>query len=144
VIPVGSPVQLKFNVPYALGSAAALGDPGAGPAVGPAACSPCGWTPSLFLGMGMSATLKDDASLWSASAEYAFSTLTLTSEYTRSRSNQVSVLPGNTFDITADGGYVMLTWLATRWLQPGAYYSLYFPDISNRHGPRAAANKMPR
>jgi len=134
VIPVGSPVQLKFNVPYALGARLLWETPVQGLRLAGSVFA-LRLDTVAFLGMGMSATLKDDASLWSASAEYAFSTLTLTAEYTRSRSNQVSVLPGNTFDITADGGYVMLTWLAARWLQPGAYYSLYFPDISNRHGP---------
>jgi hypothetical protein len=134
VIPVGSPVQLKFNVPYAFGGRLLWETPVQGLRLGASGLA-LHLDTIAFLGPGMSAPLENDSTLWSASAEYAFWTLTFTAEYTRGRSKQVSPLPGNTFDITSDGGYVMLTWLATTWLQPGAYYALSFPDISNRHGP---------
>lgn len=133
VIPVGSPVQLKFNVPRVFGGRLLWETPLQGLRLAGSLFA-LRLDTIAFLGMGLSAPIWNDSSMWSASAEYAFWTLTFTAEYTRSRSKQESTLRSSTLDVTADGGYVMLTWVATRWLQPGAYYSLSFPDVTNRTG----------
>jgi hypothetical protein len=74
-----------------------------------------------------------------ASAEYAAHDVLLSAEYSRWRvgveSNDPSVLPPGRS--VSERGYVMASVRATKWLQPGLYYSLYFPNVDKRSG-RAA------
>jgi hypothetical protein len=134
VVPVGSPVQLKLNVPWAMGGRLLWETPLRGLRVG-ASVLRLRVDSVAYFGMGMSAGIKNDSLLQAYSAEYTVWALTFTAEYTRGHSKQVSVLPGAILDNTGDGGYVMLNWAATSWLQPGAYYALSFLDVGNRHGP---------
>jgi hypothetical protein len=74
-----------------------------------------------------------------ASIEYAAHDVRLSAEYSRwrigVRSTDATLLPsGNS---VSERGYVMGSVRATSWLQPGAYYSFYFPDVDHRSG-RAA------
>jgi hypothetical protein len=39
--------------------------------------------------------------------------------------------------MTSERGYVMGSYRVTKWLQPGAYYSLFFPDVDHRDGRQA-------
>lgn len=74
-----------------------------------------------------------------ASVEYAANDLLLAAEYSRWRvgikSTDATLVPAG--QAVSERGYVMGAFRATKWLQPGAYYSLYFPDVDHRSG-RAA------
>ena len=75
------------------------------------------------------------ATLWLGSAEYAHENLLLSAEYSRwivrTDSNSPAVPSGRT---VSERGYAMAAYRLTPWLQPGAYYSLLFPDIHHRDG----------
>lgn len=73
------------------------------------------------------------------SIEYAAHDVLLSAEYSRWRvgvkSTDATLLPsGRT---VSERGYVMGSVRANKWLTPGAYYSVYFPDVEHRSG-RAA------
>jgi hypothetical protein len=74
--------------------------------------------------------------LWVASAEYGIADLVLTAEYSRwdteQRSNQPMLSPP--IDALSERGYAMVSYRVTPWLQPGAYYSVFFPDVHDREG----------
>lgn len=71
-----------------------------------------------------------------ASVEYAAHDLLLSAEYSRWRasltSTDATLLPS--IDEVSERGYVMGSIRATKWLQPGAYYSVLFPNIEHRAG----------
>jgi hypothetical protein len=70
------------------------------------------------------------------SVEYAAHDLLLAAEYAQQRvittDNMPSLLPLST--IVSDGGYVLGAYHLTRWLEPAAYYSLYYTNVSDRSG----------
>lgn len=73
------------------------------------------------------------------SVEYQAHDVLLAAEYSRWRvgiesSDPSVVRPGR---VVSERGYVMGSVRATRWLSPGLYYSVYFPDVDHRSG-RAA------
>ncbi|MDB5216200.1 MAG: hypothetical protein JWO86_4127 [Myxococcaceae bacterium] len=74
-----------------------------------------------------------------ASVEYAAHDLLLAAEYSKWRvgveSTDPTILrPGR---VVSERGYVMSSLRLNRWLTPGLYYSLFFPDVDHRSG-RAA------
>jgi hypothetical protein len=76
------------------------------------------------------------AVLWVGSAEYARDRLLLSAEYSQwivtvESSNPAAYPPGRT---VSERGYAMASYRLNPWLEPAAYYSLYFPDIHNRDG----------
>jgi hypothetical protein len=85
---------------------------------------------------GMFAKVQFPVHLWVASIEYAGSDLLLAAEYGRwrgkIRSNNPALFPN------ADGRnerfYVMGAYRVLRWLTPGAYYSVYYPNVDDRKG----------
>jgi hypothetical protein len=74
--------------------------------------------------------------LWVASAEYGVGNLMLTAEYSRwvteQRSDQPMLSPP--IDGVSERAYAMASYRVTPWLQPGAYYSVFFPDVDHRAG----------
>ncbi len=72
-----------------------------------------------------------------ASVEYVGHDLLLAAEYSRWRvalnTSDSSVVPpsGN---IVSERAYGMAAYRLSKWVQPGAYYSLYFPDVDKRSG----------
>lgn len=133
VVPVGSPVQLQFNVPYAFGGRLHWETPLPGLRLGVSYLR-LRLDTVAFLPMGLSAGIENHSSAWIASMEYSFHALALSAEYTRGHTRQESVIPGNTLDNTSEAGYVMATLAATRWLQPGVYYALKYPDVEQTKG----------
>lgn len=83
--------------------------------------------------------LKAPITMWLLSLEYAADPLTLAIEYSRwharSTTSSPETLPPTS--IINERGYVMAAWRVTDWFQPGAYYSIYFPDTKNRTGTAA-------
>jgi hypothetical protein len=75
--------------------------------------------------------------LWVASAEYVAGDLQLAAEYSRwyvsDTSSNTALFP-NTSAITSERAYLLATYRAAKWLQPGAYYSIMFPDVDHRDG----------
>ncbi|MDB4936695.1 MAG: hypothetical protein JWP87_3667 [Labilithrix sp.] len=88
---------------------------------------------------GRPITIEIPAVLAIASVEYAGHDVLLSAEYSRWRlgveSTDPTVLPPGRS--VSERGYVMGSVRVNQWLQPGAYYSLYFPDVDHRSG-RAA------
>jgi hypothetical protein len=81
-------------------------------------------------------TIEIPAVLAVASVEYVAHDLLLAAEYSRWRvgvnSSDASVLPpGQT---VSERAYGMTSYRLSKWVQPGAYYSMYFPDVRNRTG----------
>ena len=74
------------------------------------------------------------------SVEYAARDLLLQAEYAQTRnvnsSTNPALVPAAT--IVSEGMYALGAYRVKRWLQPGAYYSLFFPDRSNRDAGRAS------
>jgi hypothetical protein len=68
------------------------------------------------------------------SAEYTVGDLVLTTEYSRwfaqSDSSNTAVFPA--LSIVSERAYAMATYRVNRWFQPGAYYSIFFPDVDHR------------
>jgi hypothetical protein len=82
--------------------------------------------------------------LWVASLEYTLGELLLSSEYSRwharSESDTPTVVPNA--EVTNERGYVMASYRVNDWLQPGAYYSVLFPDTRDRHGREAQQHDL--
>jgi hypothetical protein len=84
--------------------------------------------------------IRIPAVLWVGSVEYAAHDLLLAAEYSRwalhiESSDATVVPPAPT--VVSERGYLMASVRATKWLQPGAYYSFYFPDVEHRSGRQA-------
>jgi hypothetical protein len=81
-------------------------------------------------------TLKIPATLWVASAEYAVRDLLLAAEYSqwhvRSESSRPDIIPEGL--TTSERAYLLATYRVNAWFQPGAYYSLLFPNVRRRAG----------
>ncbi|MBX3203907.1 MAG: hypothetical protein KF764_02500 [Labilithrix sp.] len=79
------------------------------------------------------------AVLWVGSAEYALHDLLLSAEYSRwvarLESNDAVVAPP--MRAVSERAYAMASYRINEWFQPGAYYSLYYPDVKRRSGREA-------
>jgi hypothetical protein len=134
--PAGSPYQLlSYNVPYLAGGRLLWETPLDGLRVG-------GSLQTLRLDATIlegtqTATLEVPAVLWVASAEYVARDLSLAAEYSRwylsDKSSNQTLVPATTSQVS-ERAYVMANYRAARWLQPGLYYALQFPNIDDRQG----------
>jgi hypothetical protein len=77
------------------------------------------------------------ATLAVGSIEYSAHDLLLAAEYSRwlvsANSSNTKIFP-NTPVQTSERAYALMSYRVTKWLQPGAYYSVLFPDTDNRSG----------
>ncbi|HEX8794053.1 MAG TPA: hypothetical protein VF765_24090 [Polyangiaceae bacterium] len=139
----GSPYTLQnFNVPYLFGGRLMWDAPLEGLRLG-------GSVQALRLDASLleanpakpSQTLSTDiqipALLWVASAEYTAGDLLLATEYSRwyvsVNSSNAAAFPASP-TMTSERAYLMATYRATPLLQPGAYYSVLFPNVDDRGG----------
>jgi len=88
---------------------------------------------------GSTVEAKAPVVLWLTSIEYAFGDLQLAAEYGRwqgstTSSDNTAVPPSKT---NRENGYVMAALRLTEWFEPGAYYSVLFPNTKDRKGPEA-------
>lgn len=76
------------------------------------------------------------ATLAIGSVEYSKDRLLLAAEYSRwtSRLDSSVPLPGVANKVVGERGYVMASYRLADWFTPGAYYSMYFPQVDNRSG----------
>ena len=75
--------------------------------------------------------------MWVASAEYVHNDLSLALEYSRwvggiANSSNPKLFPNLT--VVNERAYVMGAYHVTPWLQPGVYYSRYYPNIGYQDG----------
>jgi hypothetical protein len=133
--PRGSAFDLDFHVPYVIGGRLIWETPLQGLRVGGSVEAVRIETTVLIPGAS-SIVIENDSLLWVGFAEYAAGDLVLTSEYSRWSGKQESNDPASSppIDNQSERAYAMATYRVTPWLQPGAYYSLFFPDVDNREG----------
>jgi hypothetical protein len=148
LIPQGSPYQVEdLNVPYVVGGRILWDTPldglrfaGSVQALKLDANlleSPTMATATMPASPGGAASLEIPVDLWVVSAEYAAHDLLLAAEYSRwyvqSTSNNPMLFP-QTPQVTSEHAYVMANYRVTKWLDPGIYYALEFPNIADRSG----------
>ncbi|HLK41370.1 MAG TPA: hypothetical protein VKU41_31690 [Polyangiaceae bacterium] len=134
VIPPGSTLQFQFNVPYILGGRLVWETPIDGLRVG-ATVNGIHLDSTAFIPPTTKLSLPNDSFAYLASADYVWRDLTATAEFGRGHTFQGSsnLMLQGTLSQTSEGGYGMLAYRAARWFQPGAYYSVYFPDVHDMH-----------
>jgi hypothetical protein len=133
--PPGTPFELDFQVPYAVGGRLIWETPLTGLRVG-GSLEAVGIETTAFIPSMSPLVIDNDSLLWVGFAEYAIGDLMLTAEYSRWRAKQRSSEPmlSPPIDQQSERAYAMATYRLTPWLQPGVYYSLYFPDVDDREG----------
>jgi hypothetical protein len=129
----GNPEQIVgLNVPYVVGSRVLWETPLDGLRVG-ASFQALRLDTDLLINL-MPVSVGLPVVLAVGSAEYAVGDLVLTAEYSRwfvqSDSNNPALFPS--LSIVSERAYVMATYRVNRWFQPGAYYSIFFPDVDHR------------
>jgi hypothetical protein len=93
-----------------------------------------GLVPADFTGKLVISQRPDQ--LWIASAEYTYDDWLFAAEYSRWYKRQRSTLPSllPTFEEEAERFYVMATRRFSPSLEVGAYYSVLYADVADRHG----------
>jgi hypothetical protein len=136
LVPAGSPFQVQdFTAPYVVGGRILWEAPLDGLRMG-ASIQALRLDGTLLEGAN-SVKIAIPAVLWVASVEYAAHELLLSAEYSRwyvkSDSNNTMLFPATPLT-TSERGYAMAAYRVTKWLQPGMYYAVTFPDVDDRSG----------
>jgi hypothetical protein len=141
--PANSPVQFDLRVPYVFGGRLLWETPLAGLRVGASLHRLRLETTATIPGLAV-VEVENDSWLWVASAEYAVADLLLSAEYSRWHTKQRSDNPtlSPAIDNVSERTYFMASFRVTPWLQPGAYYSLFFPDVDKREGRAQIQNDL--
>ncbi len=128
-------MQLQLNVPYVLGGRLFWETPLEGLRLG-GTVEALHLDATAFIGTSTSVSLPNDTQSWLGSAEYVAKDLTVTAEYGRGHSAQgtSNAMIQPPISITSEGGYAMVAYRAATWFEPGAYYSVLFPDVHDRTG----------
>ena len=134
----GSPFEVvDLTIPYVAGGRVLWEPPVEGLRLGASAQRLELDSDLLFGGMPLVFTI--DAVLWAGSAEYTREDLLVALEYgrwhIRSESSDPMVFPGTTQ--VSERAYALAAYRARPWFQPGAYYSIYYPDVEDRKGREA-------
>jgi hypothetical protein len=133
--PPGSPFDLDFKVPYVVGGRLLWETPLDGLRVG-GSLEAVRLDTTVFVTGIEPIKIKSRSLLWVGSAEYAAGDALLTAEYSRWSGDQSSDNPAVSppLENTSERGYAMASYRVARWLHPGAYYSVLFPDVDQRGG----------
>lgn len=133
--PPGAPLELDFHVPYVVGGRLLWETPLDGLRVG-ASVEAVRLETTVFVPTIPTFLITGQSWLWVASAEYLVSDLSLSAEYsrwtTKQRSDNPTLSPA--LDDVSERAYAMASYRVTPWIQPGAYYSLLFPNAETREG----------
>jgi hypothetical protein len=133
--PAGTTFDVRFHVPYVAGGRLLWETPLEGLRLGGSAEALRLETTAFVPGIAP-IEITNHSWLWVVSAEYGVDDLMLTAEYsrwdTRQRSNAPALSPP--IRSLSERAYVMATYRITPWLQPGAYYSVLFPNVYQREG----------
>jgi hypothetical protein len=134
--PPGSPIVVQeLTVPYLFGGRLLWETPLEGLRVGASAQKLR--LDGTFLQGDMTSLVKIPALLWVASVEYAVRDLSLAAEYGRWHVSSTSSQPDNpafNSKVDSERAYVMASLRVNDWFDPGAYYSLLFPNVKDRKG----------
>ena len=143
LVPPNSPYQVQdLNVPYIVGGRLLWETPVEGLRVGGSIQAlrldaTISASSASIAAMASSASIRIPAVLWVASAEYVTHDLLVAAEYSRwyvtENSSNTALVPESPMSIS-ERGYVMASYRATQWLQPGIYYALLFPNVDDRSG----------
>jgi hypothetical protein len=133
--PPGSPYQvLDLNVPYVLGGRVLWDTPLEGLRV--AGSLQALRLDTTLLTNAKTVVVEVPVILSVASVEYAVGDLVLTGEYSRwyakANTSDPALFPAAS--LVSERAYGMATYRVAKWLQPGVYYSVLFPDIHHRSG----------
>lgn len=135
----GSPLQVQdLSVPYLFGGRLLWETPLEGLRVG-GSVQKLRLDTTLLVN-GMPELAKIPAVLWIASLEYAPGDLSLAAEYGRWHVSSTSSSPEDqqlNTSVDSERGYLMAALRVNEWFEPGAYYSLLFPDLRQRKGTAA-------
>jgi hypothetical protein len=133
--PPGTGFDLDFRVPYVFGGRLLWETPLGGLNVGGSAQAVRIDTTAFVPGIDP-LVIENRSLLWVGFAEYTIEELLLTAEYSRWHTLQESsdAMLSPTIKVTNERAYAMANYRVTPWFQPGAYYSLLFPDVENREG----------
>lgn len=133
--PAGSQVEIDIRVPYVFGGRLLWETPLDGLRIG-GSVEKVRLDTTAFVPTFAPILIKNRSWLWVASAEYAIADLALTAEYSRWYTKQRSDTPALSPPLTSlsERAYLMATYQVAPWFHPGAYYSLYFPDVHDRVG----------
>jgi hypothetical protein len=143
LVPPSSAYQVQdLNVPYIVGGRILWETPLEGLRVGGSVQTlrldaTLMTNPTSMMPVAASASLEVPAVLWVASAEYVAHDLSLAAEYSRwyvkLDSSNSALVPQSPLT-TSERGYVMASYRVSKWLQPGMYYALLFPNVDDRVG----------
>ncbi|HMI94825.1 MAG TPA: hypothetical protein VK509_25805, partial [Polyangiales bacterium] len=133
--PVGAPFAIELEVPYVVGGRVLWETPLAGLRVGGSLQAVRLDTTALIPGLPP-VSIVGKTLLWVGSVEYAIADLLLTAEYSRWDAEQSSdnAMLSPPIDELSERLYAMASYRITTWLQLGAYYGLFFPDVEEREG----------
>lgn len=133
--PAGSTVEVDIRVPYVVGGRLLWETPLEGLRAG-ASLETVRLDTTAFVPGIAPILIKNRSWLWVASLDYAVSELRLTAEYSRWFTRQRSDAPELSPPIKSlsERAYAMATYRLTSWFEPGAYYSMYFPNVHDRGG----------
>ncbi len=101
-----------------------------------------------FVYLNQPVSLTIPAFLWAASAEYAIRDALLSAEYSRQHAGisisdtNVIPLPQEAQEVVSERAYVMGSYRFGKVFQPGAYYSIAYPDMRRRNGPSASQHDV--
>jgi hypothetical protein len=133
--PPGATFDVAFRVPYVFGGRLLWETPLEGLRVG-GSVETVRLETTAFVPTIAPINIRNRSWLWVASAEYSIADLVLTAEYSRWLTKQRSDTPSLSppIDHESERGYVMASYRVAPWFQPGAYYSVLFPDVDHRGG----------
>ena len=136
VVPVGSPIQLQFNVPYIYGGRLQWETPLRGLRFSGSFLK-LRLDADAFSATGKLADIENHSEAWLVSVEYEYRAFALTAEYGRGHTKQDTVFPEmgvEVLDETSEAGYVMANVAIAAWLQSAVYWALQYPNVENRDG----------
>jgi hypothetical protein len=91
---------------------------------------------AVLVAAGQQVSVKIPATLGVGSLEYSAHDLLLAAEYSRwyvsAESSNPALFPQSS--TVSERAYAMASYRVAKWFQPGAYYSVLFPDVDNRSG----------
>jgi hypothetical protein len=136
VVPVGTPLELELQVRYMVGGRLLWETPLEGLKLAGSLQALRAEAIAYIAGIDP-VTLDNRSYSWVGSAEYAAADVVLTAEYARGVTDQRSDTPEvqPRLELSDERTYFMASYRLAPWLQPGAYYSLLFPDVDDRKGP---------
>jgi hypothetical protein len=131
----GSTVELEVRVPYVIGGRLIWETPLEGLRVG-GSFEALRLKTTAFVPMIPAIHITNHSQLWVGFAELVLSDLQISAEYSRWNTDQRSDMPmlSQSIHSLSERAYLMAAYRLAPWFQPGAYYSVLFPNVHDREG----------